>query len=156
MSNCRWMMLCLSASLFVLAACGEAEVPGPGHEVIQDPDAGPDMLAADGGGHQDAATRDAAGSDDAAVLDASVDAATDSGPPPPPPPIVVFDPPAGGFVGPTTLTLSAFADAKAPVYYTLDGSLPTEDSPVYTDPITLDDTTLVRALAADASGKLVL
>src|SRR5690606_37717215 len=38
------------------------------------------------------------------------------------------------------------------IHYTLDGSLPTLDSPVYDGPITLTETTIVRAVVSTASG----
>jgi hypothetical protein len=61
---------------------------------------------------------------------------------------VTFDPPGGGFADSMQLRLRAggyFANAE--LHYTLDGSLPTADSPVYSAPITLSATTLVRARA---------
>ncbi|MDE6377827.1 MAG: family 20 glycosylhydrolase, partial [Duncaniella sp.] len=49
------------------------------------------------------------------------------------------------------VTLSTVDDA--PIHYTLDGSDPTASSPVYTDPIVLDGSTLVKAVAIRPSGE---
>ena len=59
---------------------------------------------------------------------------------------VQFDPPPGGFSEPFALNLSADAP-NAQVRYTLDGSLPTQYSTVASGPISIDRTTMVRALA---------
>jgi hypothetical protein len=53
--------------------------------------------------------------------------------------------PGGTFTAPLTLELSG--PAEGTIHYTLDGTLPTEASPVYTDPIMLSATTWVRARA---------
>jgi hypothetical protein len=58
---------------------------------------------------------------------------------------VLFSPGAGTFVGSETVTLSV--QAKADIHYTLDGSLPTVMSPIYREPITLDKSTRLRAVA---------
>jgi hypothetical protein len=61
---------------------------------------------------------------------------------------VTFDPPGGGFSDSMQLRLRAggyFAGAE--LHYTLDGSVPTADSPLYSEPIGLSATTLVRARA---------
>lgn len=61
---------------------------------------------------------------------------------------LTFDPPGGGFSEPIQLQLHTGGYlAGAEVHYTLDGSMPTADSPLYTEPITLASTTLVRARA---------
>jgi len=65
---------------------------------------------------------------------------------------IVFDPPGGGFSGSLTLTLSA-EDADADIRYTLDGSLPTDDSGlIYAGPITLTEGAEVRAFARGELG----
>jgi hypothetical protein len=66
-------------------------------------------------------------------------------PPMPAPDAVVFDPPAGGFVGTQTVRLSAGAGGA--IRFTLDGSLPTDSSPVYSAPISLRESTIIRAVA---------
>ncbi len=43
---------------------------------------------------------------------------------------------------PDTVTLSLEADEGATIHYTLDGSWPTEDDPVYTEPLTLNPETV--------------
>ena len=58
---------------------------------------------------------------------------------------VRFSPTAGTFVGSETVTLSSRATAV--IHYTLDGSLPTAMSPVYREPIALDKSTRLRAVA---------
>ena len=61
-----------------------------------------------------------------------------------------FSPAAGTYAGSVTVTIS---DARrgATIHYTTDGSTPTTSSPVYTGPITLTQTTTIRAMAT-ASG----
>jgi hypothetical protein len=48
----------------------------------------------------------------------------------------VFSPAGGVYDGPVTLTLSA--EPGTTIHYTLDGSLPTPDSPVYREPLVLE------------------
>ena len=55
--------------------------------------------------------------------------------------------PGGTFSAPLTLELSG--PAAGTIRYTLDGTLPTEASPVYTGPLTLSETTWVRARACE-------
>jgi hypothetical protein len=62
---------------------------------------------------------------------------------------VLFSPSAGTFVNTETVTLRA--EAGATIHYTLDGSLPNAASPVYLEPITLEKSTRLRAVAL-ASG----
>ncbi len=52
------------------------------------------------------------------------------------------------FFGTTTVTLGCTTEG-AKVYYTLDGTEPTKESTVYTEPITIDKTTTVKAVASD-------
>jgi hypothetical protein len=58
---------------------------------------------------------------------------------------VLFDPSAGTFLGSETVTLSV--QGRANIHYTLDGSLPTAASPIYREPVTLDASTQLRAVA---------
>lgn len=67
-------------------------------------------------------------------------------PPAPPPLTISFSPGGGGFASPVELSLKA-ADDAAEVHYTLDGTLPSQSSPVAKDAIHLEQTTLVRAVA---------
>src|SRR5687767_8611530 len=60
-------------------------------------------------------------------------------------PTVLFSPGAGTFVGSETVTLSV--RGRADIHYTLDGSLPTVMSPIYREPLTLDKSTRLRAVA---------
>ena len=74
-------------------------------------------------------------------------------PAPPSPPAatdVVFDPPGGAFVGTQTVRLRAGAGGGT-VRYTLDGSVPGGASPVASGPITLRETTILRAFVDGAS-----
>lgn len=64
----------------------------------------------------------------------------------------VFGHKGGLLNAPVSLELSMPADApaKAQLHYTLDGSVPDADSPVYTAPINIEESTVVRAvLTAD-------
>lgn len=58
---------------------------------------------------------------------------------------IAWSHPGGTFVAPLTLELSG--PPAGSIHYTLDGALPTEASPVYTAPLTLNSTTWVRARA---------
>ena len=58
-----------------------------------------------------------------------------------------FDVESGYHVGAITVSISAPADFD--VYYTLDGYTPTDGSTLYTGPIGLTETTVVRAVAFD-------
>jgi hypothetical protein len=58
---------------------------------------------------------------------------------------VLFSPGAGTFVGSETVTLSV--PVRADIHYTLDGSLPTVTSPLYQQPLTLENSTRLRAVA---------
>ena len=58
---------------------------------------------------------------------------------------VRFSPPAGTFIGTQTITLGV--RARADIHYTTDGSLPTVMSPVYRAPVTLEQSTRLRAVA---------
>ena len=60
-------------------------------------------------------------------------------------PAPVGDVPSGVYENSEPLTLSLCGEGE--LHYTLDGSLPDADSPVYTGPLTLDRSTVVRAVA---------
>jgi len=53
---------------------------------------------------------------------------------------------SGFYEGPITVTLPAMPE-EAAIYYTLDGSIPTEASPRYIDPLVIDRTQVLRARA---------
>ena len=58
--------------------------------------------------------------------------------------------PAGGVYGePQTVTINC-ATAGATIYYTTDGSIPTTNSSVYSSPLTISETTTVKAMATKA------
>src|SRR5207249_11042189 len=58
-----------------------------------------------------------------------------------------FSPAAGTYISSVTVTISD-GTAGATIYYTTDGSTPTTASPVYGGPITVTQTTTVKAMAA--------
>ena len=58
-----------------------------------------------------------------------------------------FSPNGGTFAGSQSVTLST-TTASATIYYTLDGTLPTPASTLYTEPITVSVDTTVRAIAS--------
>ena len=58
-----------------------------------------------------------------------------------------FSPAAGVYSGPQSVSISD-ATSGATIYYTTDGSTPTTASPVYGGPITVTQTTTVKAMAA--------
>src|SRR6185503_20267994 len=62
----------------------------------------------------------------------------------------VLSPAGGTFTGPVTVTLTD-STPGATIHYTTDGSTPTGSSTVYTGPITVNQTTTIRAMAT-ASG----
>ncbi len=65
-------------------------------------------------------------------------------------PATEISPAAGFFTDPQDITLTA---STGPIHYTLDGSNPTTSSPVYSAPIAISDTTIVRARVFE-SGKV--
>ena len=64
-----------------------------------------------------------------------------------PPPTI--SPPGGNFSAPVSISLSS-SDASATVYYTLDGSVPTSSSSLYSGPFLLSSNAFVRANAMEA------
>ena len=58
-----------------------------------------------------------------------------------------YAPQGGLFSGPQSIRLSSFPGAV--IRYTLDGSLPTENSEVYTGPVAISKTTVIRARGFD-------
>lgn len=60
--------------------------------------------------------------------------------------LITFTPEAGTYYEPLSISLSCNT-AGAQIYYSMDGSNPTEDSDLYTEPITISQTTLLRARA---------
>ena len=54
----------------------------------------------------------------------------------------------------TTTTVTITAEGAAEIYYTTDGTDPDDESASYTQPLTLDKTTTVKAVAADDAGNL--
>ncbi|OOM04931.1 TIM-barrel domain-containing protein [Clostridium acetobutylicum] len=57
----------------------------------------------------------------------------------------------GSYAGSQTLTLTS-SDAKATIYYTIDGTVPTVNSTKYTGPITIDSSKTIEFMAVDGSG----
>lgn len=66
---------------------------------------------------------------------------------------VTFSPAPGRFVTATNVTLST-ATPGAVIHYTLDGTVPSAASPVYTAPLNLSATTIVRAIAILPAGSV--
>lgn len=58
----------------------------------------------------------------------------------------IFNPTAGVYFEPQTVTISC-ETVGATIHYTTDGSTPTEDSPVYSSALNIDETTTVKAKA---------
>ncbi len=57
-----------------------------------------------------------------------------------------FDPEAGSYKAFQSVTINC-ATEDATIHYTIDGSEPTADSPVYLDPIVVESTTTIKAIA---------
>jgi len=54
-----------------------------------------------------------------------------------------------------SMTLTMTSEVPGTIRYTIDGKIPTAESPAYTGPLTIDKTTSVRAVLFDAAGKQV-
>ncbi len=67
------------------------------------------------------------------------------------PPVASAQPPGGIYPKAQQVTLST-NESSATIFYTLDGSPPTADSPVYQDPIPLSDNRTLRYFARDPAG----
>lgn len=65
-------------------------------------------------------------------------------------PVVTVSPIGGTFTSNQSVTLST--NETATIYYTLDGSTPTESSMVYSSPITINTTTTLKLFAKDTTG----
>ena len=63
----------------------------------------------------------------------------------------VFTPAAGSYTDTQTVTITCETEG-ATIYYTLDGTDPTKESTKYTAPITVNETTTIKAIAYDATG----
>jgi chitinase len=59
-----------------------------------------------------------------------------------------FSPVAGAYLGTQSVTISCLT-AGATIYYTVDGSMPTAGSTVYTVPVSISTTTTLKAIAID-------
>jgi hypothetical protein len=71
------------------------------------------------------------------------------------PPSISISPNGGTFNTSQTVTITA-SDASTPVtiYYTLDGSTPTQSSSVYSAPLTISSTTTLKVIAKDSAGNI--
>ena len=58
-----------------------------------------------------------------------------------------LSPPGGTYTGSVTITITDAAGG-ATVHYTTDGTTPTSSSPVYTEPVSVTETTTIQAMAA--------
>src|SRR5258707_428933 len=58
--------------------------------------------------------------------------------------LISFNPPGGVFTNPVSLQITCKTPG-APIHYTVDGSEPTAQSPLYSSPIALTNSTFVRA-----------
>ncbi len=66
------------------------------------------------------------------------------------PPTIVLDPTPKRYIGGERIKLRS--DEESTIYYTLDGTKPTENSPRYTDPILLEKKTVIRFFGIDLMG----
>lgn len=150
---CVWL-LAVAACAAPVAPSAERDRSNP---VQPTPDAGRDLVLSDpapvpnedAGSEPDRPPPPAADGGSGKAPDSSVPMMEPMPAPPPlPAPLSLrFDPPGGGFSEPLLLSLEA-ADPEAVVHYTLDGTIPSTDSPVARAPLRIEATTLVRAVAA--------
>lgn len=63
---------------------------------------------------------------------------------------IQFNPVPGEYESPITLTVSVPEDMR--VHYTLDGSEPSASSPIFTDPLIIEDDTVIRYFSVHSSG----
>ncbi|MEW6429772.1 MAG: chitobiase/beta-hexosaminidase C-terminal domain-containing protein, partial [Thermodesulfobacteriota bacterium] len=79
-----------------------------------------------------------------------------NGPPAPPadvvPPLTTATPPGGIHTEPVDVTLTA--NEEATIHYTVDGSSPSRQSPVYTGPVRITPSGVLRFFAVDAGGNI--
>jgi hypothetical protein len=68
------------------------------------------------------------------------------------PPVVSISPNGGTFNSSQTVTISA--NEPSTIYYTLDGSEPTESSSIYSTPITVTSTSTLKVIAKDTAGNI--
>ena len=66
-------------------------------------------------------------------------------------PVTHVEPPEGDYVAPVEVRLST-DDPTATIHYTLDGTAPGAESPVYNQPFVVAETTTVQVSAVDAGG----
>lgn len=68
-------------------------------------------------------------------------------------PVVAVQPAGGTYNAPQTVTLTITDnDASAKIHYTLDGSEPKSASPVYTAPLTITGSTVLKFIGIDSTG----
>jgi len=67
------------------------------------------------------------------------------------PPVLVVEPPAGTYAPPQLVTLRV-TNEQAAIYYTMDGSEPTADASLYTEPIRVPDDVTIKCMAVDGAG----
>ena len=64
------------------------------------------------------------------------------------PPVAVptISPTSGSFTNPVAVTMSCASPASAVIHYTTDGTIPTKDSPLYTGPFWVNESTTLKAV----------
>ena len=65
---------------------------------------------------------------------------------------IIADPPAGAYNETKSATLST--NENADIYYTVDGTIPTPQSALYTGPVDISQTTVLSAISVDAAGNI--
>ncbi len=71
------------------------------------------------------------------------------------PPTVAISPGSDNYTSPITVSIfSAGGNGTVTIYYTIDGSVPTTSSNVYTGPFSVNTATTIRAIAVDGNGKI--